>query len=177
MTHADSSIGEADSGDRAVSGEVGMVHGSNLERPLDEREVVRFESHSAYQFRWAEELRCDTGVYVRRWRIETPIGSVRIHHWLHSDDMRFKHDHPWWFITLVLWGGYQDCGDDKVDHLRAGSIRFRPANHRHSVWVDEGVAWTLLVTGPKVRKWGFWVKGKLKKANKFFLEHGVHVCN
>jgi hypothetical protein len=158
MTHADSSAG-------------------CTEHLLDKQEVRRFESPSAYQFKWAEELHCKTGVYVRRWRAETPFGSVRLHHWLHSDDTRYKHDHPWWFFTVVIKGGYTDLTDDRTDHLKVGSFRFRSAKHKHSVWVDDGGAWSILITGPKVRQWGFWIGKKWKKANKYFLEHGLHICD
>lgn len=157
MTHADSSM-------------VGTEHS------LDRGKVGRFESSSAYQFRWAEELQCKTGVYVRRWYIETPLFSIRLHHWLHSDDNRALHDHPWWFITLILKGGYTDLSHNN-EHLSQGSIRFRKAEHQHSVKVGKGGAWTVLLTGPKTRKWGFQVGKKWKKSNKYFLEHGQHVCD
>jgi hypothetical protein len=39
-----------------------------------------------------------------------------------------------------------------------------------------GGCWTLLLTGPKVRRWGFWVSKKFKKSNKYFLGHGSHPC-
>jgi hypothetical protein len=146
------------------------------ERLVDYREVRRFESPPAYQF-CKEELSCQTGVYVRRWRLETPFFSVRLHHWLHSDDKRYLHDHPWWFITVVLSGGYTDVSEDKKEHIKTGNIRYRPALHKHSVHVDQGGAWTLLLTGPKTRKWGFQVSKKWKKANKYFLEHGAHICD
>jgi hypothetical protein len=158
-----------------------MIHADSsmvsIEHPSDRREVRRFESPSAYQFKWREELTCQTGVYVRRWYVETPFFSVRLHHWLHSDDDRNLHDHPWWFVSFVLSGGYIDVTETKAEYLHAGDIRYRPAFHQHSVQVDDGGAWTLLVTGPKIRKWGFQVGKKWKKANKYFLEHGKHVCD
>ena len=129
-----------------------------------------------FKLKWREELKCATGVYVRRWYLETPLFSMRLHHWLHSDDSRNFHDHPWWFITLVLKGEYTDCSPNGFERMGAGKIAFRPALHKHTVMVDNGGCWTLLLTGPKIRKWGFWVKNKFKKANKYFLEHGVHVC-
>jgi hypothetical protein len=130
-----------------------------------------------YQFRWAEEVNCQTGVYLRRWFVRTPYFTVRLHHWLHSDDERYLHDHTWWFITFVLKGGYTDVSDKGNEHLKAGSIRYRAATHKHSVKVDTEGAWTLLITGPKIRNWGFWIGNKWKKSNKYFLEHGIHICD
>jgi hypothetical protein len=130
-----------------------------------------------FKAKWAEELHCQTGVYVRRWYIETRWGSIRLHHWLHSDDNRAFHDHPFNFITFVLWGGYTDKGPDKDEIMNAPKISYRPANHMHTVQVNPGGCWTLLLTGPQIRKWGFWNGKKWKKSNKYFLEHGMRVCD
>jgi hypothetical protein len=103
---------------------------------------------------------------------------VRIHHWLGPDDDRAFHDHPWWFITLVLRGSYADYNYNPatVDQLRAGSVRFRPALHQHTVVPGARGAWTLVLTGPKSRNWGFWRGGKFIKANKWFATYGHHPC-
>lgn len=63
------------------------------------------------------------------------------------------------------------------DHLSAGSLRVRQAEHRHTVIVDDGGAWTVLLTGPEKREWGFWVKGRFRKRNRYFYDHGHHVCD
>jgi hypothetical protein len=118
--------------------------------------------------------------YVIRWRLETPLGSIRVHHWLGPDDDRAFHDHPWWFATVVLRGSYADLSSNgtngRCDILRAGSVRFRPALHRHIVTPGPDGAWTLLVTGRRVRAWGFWRDGKFRKANKWFASFGHHPC-
>ena len=124
-----------------------------------------------------ERLGLPTCPYVVRWRIETPWFSVRLHHWLAPDDDRAKHDHPWNFVTFVLKGGYTDASPDGDEHLRAPAVRYRSAQHRHTVFPDAGGAWTTIFTGPKVRPWGFWVNGKFKKANKYFLTFGHHPCD
>lgn len=79
--------------------------------------------------------------------------------------------------TFVLKGGYTDSSPDGDDHLRAPAIRHRAATHQHTVVPDPGGCWTIIVTGPKVRNWGFWVKGKFVKMNKYFLTYGHHPCD
>lgn len=130
------------------------------------------------QVRWRERLGLDGCPYVIRWRLETRWGSIRLHHWLGPDDDRAFHDHPWWFTTVVLRGGYTDRSPAGDEHLRAGAVRRRAATHRHTVVPDPGGAWTLVLTGPRRRAWGFWADGiKFVKANKWFASRGHHPCD
>lgn len=114
--------------------------------------------------------------HSRRWVLDFGAFALRVHRWYGSDDSRAHHDHPHWFLTVCAWGGYTDVSPACRDHLGPGSVRFRPAAHRHTVEVDPGGALTLLVTGPAVRRWGFWVDGKLVKRDKYFAELGHHPC-
>lgn len=125
---------------------------------------------------WRNPLGWPECPYLIRWLIDVRWFSIRLHHWRASDDARHHHDHPWWFLTFVLSGSYDDVGPEVTDHVKAGQWRFRPALHQHSVIVDKDGAWTILITGPAFRKFGFWVNGKFKKANKYFLEHQHHPC-
>lgn len=155
----------------------GSLIGKAATRSVEDS-VVRIPARvPKFKIGWGEELKCSTGVYNRRWYIETPFFSIRLHHWLHSDDARHFHDHQWWFITFVLAGGYTDMTPNGAERMNRFKVAYRPALHKHTVKVDQGGCWTLLITGPRIRKWGFWVKNKFKKANKYFLEHGVHVCD
>jgi hypothetical protein len=115
--------------------------------------------------------------------METPYGSLRLHHWLYGDDPRAFHDHGWDFWTLVLWGGYTDVSPEGQERMTPGTLRFRPAEHRHTVDVDRGGCWSLVLTGPHMRPWGFWVTLKdgsgrqaFRKSNRYFLENGHHPC-
>lgn len=134
--------------------------------------------------KWHERLGLPECPYLIRWRLETPFGSLRLHHWLGPDDDRAFHDHPWWFWTLVIKGGYTDrhpgatpLSPYQGEHLSAPAFRFRPALHRHTVVPDPGGAWTVLLTGSRTRDWGFWAGGlKFVKANKWFLSRGHHPC-
>lgn len=113
---------------------------------------------------------------MRRWVLGFGIFSIRLHHWYSSDDARFWHDHSWFFVTLVLWGGYTDVSLFGRERMTPGVIRYRPALHRHTVEVDRGGCWTLVFTGPKVRRWGFWVGNKFRRSAKYFREYGHHPC-
>lgn len=146
--------------------------------------------------------------YLRRWAVQAGLFSVRVHHFYRSDDERAFHDHPWWFVTLVLKGGYTDVSEyetsicsrcvtpdpdcyichgetlkvETLDHLGVGSVRYRPALHQHTVRVDPGGVWTVIVTGPNRRTWGFWERlpdgrRRFRKANKWFFLHGHHPCD
>lgn len=127
-------------------------------------------------FEWNQPLGKPECPYLHRWVFGFGLFSIRLHHWHSSDDSRYLHDHPWWFFTIVLKGGYTDVSTLRQERMERWSYAFRPALHRHTVQVDKGGCWTLLFTGPEIRHWGFWVGRKFKKANKYFLEHGHHPC-
>jgi hypothetical protein len=114
---------------------------------------------------------------MRRWVIDCGPFAVRLHRWQASDDARAFHDHAWWFLTLVLWGSYVDVSPAERDRLRLGSIRFRRADHQHTVEVQRPGTWTLLITGRPRRRWGFWVDGKLWKRDRYFATNGHHPCD
>ena len=139
------------------------------------------------QFEWKQPLGHEECPYIHRWVFDVGLFSVRIHHWHFADDKRHYHDHPWWFLTFVVNGGYTDLSpavnskrDHEViaDHLKAGSIRFRKANHRHSVDVDDGGCWTVMLTGPVSQRWGFWIHNrKFYGHNKYFQKFGHPPCD
>lgn len=114
--------------------------------------------------------------YLERWVLNFRWFSIRLHHWMGSDDKRNLHDHPWWFWSLVLWGSLTDVSEKGRTHRRPGSVAFFPAEYRHSVEIPKR-CWTLLVTGPQTRVWGFWVNGKFRKRNKYFYMYGHHGCD
>lgn len=130
-----------------------------------------------FQVRFNEPLGMAECPYAYRWVINFGLFSIRLHHFLRSDDKRYFHDHAWWFITLVLKGSYTDVSPDGEDVLTAGSIRYRKAEHPHYVKVADGGCWTILITGPMSRKWGFWVNGRFKRPLKYFHKFGHPPCS
>lgn len=65
------------------------------------------------------------------------------------------HNHPWSFLTILLWNGYLERVGHK-DHRRwPGMILWRPAEFSHNVITPYGKSWSLIITGPGGREWGF----------------------
>lgn len=108
--------------------------------------------------------------YMLRWYLipRNRVLNIYLHKFLRDDDDRALHDHPWWFLSLMLKGGYFEVvphpnvsGGNTVIERRAGSLAFRRSTHRHRVVLlaPTGVkepCWTIVVTGRKNRTWGFW---------------------
>lgn len=96
--------------------------------------------------------------YLWRWYVipRNPICCIYIHKFLRDDDDRAMHDHPWSSVSLLVWGRYVEQTAQGKKEYRAGSVLFRKATHTHRIELPEGrPAWTLFVTGPRVREWGF----------------------
>jgi hypothetical protein len=124
---------------------------------------------------WNQKLGLPECPYVHRWCLNLGLFTVRVHHFLRSDDNRALHDHPFWFITLVIKGKYDDVTENGYITLTAGDVAFRPALHRHTVRTT-GV-WTLLLTGHETRVWGFYPNGRFKRREKYFKKYGHHPCD
>ena len=61
-----------------------------------------------FQIRWAEKLGNQDCPYLIRWTLIFFGFSIRLHHWLRSDDKRFYHDHSANFLSIVLKGKYKN---------------------------------------------------------------------
>lgn len=61
-----------------------------------------------FQIRWGEKLGNPKCPYLKRWTFIFFGYSIRIHHWLKSDDKRYFHDHSSNLISIVLKGKYRN---------------------------------------------------------------------
>ena len=61
-----------------------------------------------FQIRWAEKLGYEDNPYLIRWTFLFFGYSIRIHHWIKSDDKRFYHDHSADLLSIVLKGKYDN---------------------------------------------------------------------
>ena len=102
--------------------------------------------------------------YMLRWWLvpRNRWFNVYLHKFCRDDDDRALHDHPFAFISLMLRGRYVEMVQGGFKRRRWLSIAFRKAAHRHRVILyrddDDNPmpCWTLVITGPRVREWGFW---------------------
>lgn len=118
--------------------------------------------------------------YMLRWFIvpRNPLLNIYLHQFRRSDDDRALHDHPWWSLSLMLsgelgeryitpfWRPLCDAHPELLAYphnvmeesrvLRAGQWVFRRGKFAHRLIVrNEFGAWTLFITGPRYRQWGF----------------------
>jgi hypothetical protein len=95
----------------------------------------------------------------QRQRKDIPF-NVFIHQFMQSD-RPVLHDHPWWFFSIILKGGYWEHLEDGSRKWRGpGSMRFNGGSY-HWIEIEEpGKTWTLFIRGRTIRDWGFLHEGQ-----------------
>lgn len=111
--------------------------------------------------------------YIHRWFLipRNHIFNIYLHKLL-LDDYEAPHDHPWWNLSFILKGEYWETLAtaelisnsryiiNKETKLRKRfSLILRRATDIHRLAVSKttlGYAWSLFITGPTIRTWGFW---------------------
>jgi hypothetical protein len=91
--------------------------------------------------------------------------NLVIHNTLKSDNDGY-HDHPYWWVSLILHGGYHEDTPGGKYWRYPGHLRFRKAKSFHRLILDPEAkdVWSMFLMGPHVHEWGFldknncWVK-------------------
>jgi hypothetical protein len=108
--------------------------------------------------------------YLLRWfGFKSKWFNIYLHKFEHSDDDRALHDHPWWSVSFLLKGNISEIyyEADDLDIPFEGRIPkeqyakwlvpfYRNAKYAHRVVLHSEAAWTLFITGPHERDWGFY---------------------
>lgn len=111
------------------------------------------------------------GDYLHRWYVipHNKWFNIYLHRFTASDDDRALHDHPWWSLSFCLKGKLREVLEDPhpvyaaipdFEKVRQRNIRrflpyLRSPTLMHRIILKSPVAWTLFLTGPKQRDWGF----------------------
>jgi hypothetical protein len=141
------------------------------------------------------DIYIEASLYMRRWRQFWPLntrwwGLFRVHNIRRSDADCEPHDHPFSFVSIILWRGYIEkrydpqTGKWSKRFYGPGSILFRRHSDAHLIELlpdpahpdAELQAWTLVFRGPlhdsvyngsvtkhrgkRLPHWGFWEDGK-----------------
>lgn len=106
--------------------------------------------------------------YLRRWWLipRNRWFNVYLHEIIHDDDDRALHDHPWWNVSVLLRGAYREIlpnNDDRILAARPKSwalhwaprLAIRRPTDAHRIEILDGPVWSLFITGPRIREWGF----------------------
>jgi hypothetical protein len=132
--------------------------------------------------------------YLRRWWLipRNRYFNIYLHQFLRDDDDRALHGHPWAFnISILLRGGYIEVVPEHPKYAGGAStvrrrrriglpyLRLGPAPHRVELLRDKGgrmlPVWTLFITGPNVRQWGFYCPRGWRHWRDFTADDGATV--
>jgi len=94
--------------------------------------------------------------------------NIYVHEYIGSDDDRALHDHPWWSVSINLSGRLSevreivvenDCGWTETKEVERTIVPWFPIlrapEQMHRMKLRSPKAWTLFITGPYLRDWGF----------------------
>lgn len=102
----------------------------------------------------------DVNPYMYRWWVipRNKIFNIYLHEMLRDDD-DVLHDHPWASMSIILaapmlFEKFKNGEYIARRPISTGQVIFRRASFAHQMIVPRP-AWTLFITGPVVRSWGF----------------------
>lgn len=120
--------------------------------------------------------------YLRRWYVipRNRRFNIYLHQFCHSDDDRALHDHPWVNCSILLSGTYIEWVQPRWPEDDSWFLRrpwrpwapwrliFRRASSAHRVeLIANRTVWTLFLTGPVIREWGFHCPGGWRHWKEF----------
>ena len=110
--------------------------------------------------------------YLYRWHLipKNRFFNIYLHHFI-GNDGRVMHDHPWVSLAYQLSGHLMEYFDIRsnvnipanvsIRKISKGKWTYRKSTFIHSLIIsscDLEPVWTLFITGPKIRDWGFQTK-------------------
>lgn len=113
-------------------------------------------------------------IYLKRWWVirRNKWFNIYLHQFVRSDDDRALHDHMYVNASIILEGEYAEHtinagGVNIRTRYSAGDVKFRRAASAHRIELTNGPSWSLFVTGPRIREWGFHCPAGWKHWEKF----------
>lgn len=115
--------------------------------------------------------------YMHRWHIipRNPIFNIYLHKYMGSDDDRALHDHPWLSVSVLLKGRIIEHQKNTTRSIPKYKPVFRTARFAHRLQLISGPAWTIFITGPRIRSWGFHCPNGWRHWTKFTNANGDNI--
>ena len=112
-----------------------------------------------------EEITIHGEPYMNRWKT-LPVNrtfNTFIHYFMHSDEDRAQHDHPWDNVSILLEGSYiERLSGGRMRVRKAGDVVVRRATEQHRIElfrdIERGTevpVLTIFIRFKKWREWGF----------------------
>ncbi len=105
--------------------------------------------------------------YMSRWCLipKNRFFNIYLHRFT-GPDQRVMHDHPWISLGYVLYGRlYEAFAKNATDEVRyrwinSGKWTYRNSKFLHYLHLSRNTpcVWTIFITGPKIKSWGFLTK-------------------
>ncbi len=106
-------------------------------------------------WQWTERLSDHSQYVVRLTIVEVPWFALCMHFLLRADTWQYAHNHPKWFLSIILRGGYTELRNG-VERQRNHFNFFRGTpNDTHIITAVKPNTVTLCFMGPKTTEWGF----------------------
>lgn len=153
-----------------------------IKRILPNRTIPAGDPKAWQLWRWMSIVQDEELYLLRLYILRSPWFGVMLH-WIErpDNDRDALHDHPWEFWRFIVRGGYTEevafaapygraPDHDKpyellpsklVTHKRFSFNKF-PTGAYHRISSVKPKTISLVITGPKINSWGFFVPGKGK---------------
>jgi hypothetical protein len=135
--------------------------------------MKKYRKFKSFQFRWKEKLGIKECPYLYRWTLILFGYSIRLHHWIKSDDRRYFHDHSCDLISIIIKGSYFNVTPKGKFKATAWIPRFMKAKDQHYLDIPKEGAWTILLCGRPYHKWGFYVNNHKWRPLRYFHKFGI----
>lgn len=99
-------------------------------------------------------------------------------HIFHRSDADELHDHPWHYVSIILWRGYTEHTLLGKKRIWPGMIIHRKAHHAHRVELLNGKrAVTIVFISGWKRHWGFFTPTGWQYWKHYFADKGCNTVN
>ncbi len=96
----------------------------------------------------SQEYLCRYFILKTKWQ------RIYLHRIESSDAGPCMHNHPWWFLSIILRGGCTEHVPHDIFNRRPGQFTYLPVGILHHQELSKP-AWSILIGGPVTRAWGF----------------------